>query len=126
MRGDLIVDPVRASVKKVMLPVTVISKVTEGDLFNPMMALYKKGIGTLGYRSAWNLFDQMIMTSALIDNSNEFKTLSYYNAKIFNKDFLINDEGNFKGYPYRTYGGPNYLGGYSDHFPVYLFLVRAK
>ncbi|MFT5601436.1 MAG: hypothetical protein ACI9N1_001680 [Flavobacteriales bacterium] len=126
MMGDLNDDPKSPSVKEVMHPKTIKSEVSEGDLFNPMMALYKKGIGTLGYRGAWNLFDQMIITSDLIDNSNEFKTLSYYNAKIFNKDYLINDEGNFKGYPYRTYGGPNYLGGYSDHFPVYLFVVRAK
>ena len=37
---------------------------------------------------------------------------------------LKNPSGNYKGYPFRTYGGSSFLGGYSDHFPVYMFLVK--
>jgi len=126
LMGDLNDDPKSKSIAKVLKPQTKIEKVTDGDLYNPMAVLHNKGIGTLAHRDIWSLFDQMIMTSALIDQSKKFETFGYYNVKVFNKDYLINKEGNFDGYPYRTYGGPNYLGGYSDHFPVYLFLLREK
>jgi hypothetical protein len=38
-------------------------------------------------------------------------------------DFLLTgDTKNLGKMPYRTYSGPNYLGGFSDHLPVYLDL----
>ena len=124
MMGDLNDDPTSKSVKKVMKPKAAQQDVVDGDLFNPMASLYRKGIGTLGYRGVWNLFDQMIVTSGLVDKTLTYSELSYYSVKIFNKEYLTNSDGGFEGYPFRTYGGPNYLGGYSDHFPVYLFLRR--
>ncbi|MDX1543348.1 MAG: endonuclease/exonuclease/phosphatase family protein, partial [Christiangramia sp.] len=45
-------------------------------------------------------------------------------AGIFNKPYLITQNGQFKGYPFRTYGYSGYEGGYSDHFPVYIYLIR--
>ena len=44
----------------------------------------------------------------------------------FNKPFLLQTEGNFAGYPLRTFVGNNFMGGYSDHFPVYLLLEYKK
>lgn len=126
MMGDLNDDPVSKSIKKVMAPKAKTNEVEEGDLFNPMTALYNKGIGTLGYNEAWNLFDQMIMTSGLVDKEKSYKTLSYYNVTVFNKPFLIAQEGKFKNYPLRTYSYGEYIHGYSDHFPVYVFLLREK
>jgi len=45
-------------------------------------------------------------------------------VKIYNKTFLRVDSGKFKGYPYRTYNGSIYAGGYSDHFPVYIVFEK--
>jgi hypothetical protein len=36
----------------------------------------------------------------------------------------MDPKGKYKGYPLRTYAGGSYIGGYSDHFPVYLYLIR--
>ncbi len=126
MMGDLNDDPVSKSIKKVMMPKASISDVKDGDLYNPMTKLYNKGIGTLGYKEAWNLFDQMILSSGLVDINKEYKTFGYYNVTIFNKPFLISTDGRFKNYPYRTYSYGEYIGGYSDHFPVYVTLLREK
>lgn len=38
-----------------------------GDMFNPYIALLKAGYGTLAYRDAWNLFDNIIVSGNLVD-----------------------------------------------------------
>ena len=49
----------------------------------------------------------------------------FYQAAVYNEKYLTQKTGQFAGYPFRTFVGDNYLGGYSDHFPVYLYLVKA-
>ncbi|BDD09551.1 endonuclease [Fulvitalea axinellae] len=120
--GDLNDDPDNASVKKHLRTKGDRKKLQEGDLYNPYETYFKKGIGTLAYRDNWNLFDQLILTQPLIDKNSG----GYYlmKAKIFNKKFLKQQEGRYKGYPWRTFAGGRYSGGYGDHFPVYMILVR--
>ena len=45
---------------------------------------------------------------------------------VFNKRFLTTKRGRFKGYPFRSFSFGNYMGGYSDHYPVYLYLIKEK
>ena len=45
-------------------------------------------------------------------------------ASIFKKSWMFTKEGKYKGFPKRTFGGDNYLGGYSDHLPSYIILVK--
>ena len=124
--GDLNDDPVDPSVRVAMRSVGKIKKMEIGDMFNPMESLFKLGIGTLGYNDAWNLFDQMVLTSGFISKDNSFKTYSYFTAKVFNDSFLKNSSGRFEGFPLRTYSYGKFINGYSDHFPVYLYLVKQK
>ncbi|WP_245531760.1 hypothetical protein [Anaerophaga thermohalophila] len=35
-------------------------------------------------------------------------------------------EGDYRGYPYRTFVGDWYHGGYSDHFPGCIVLKKKK
>jgi hypothetical protein len=49
-----------------------------------------------------------------------------YKAKVFNKRFLTTKKGKYKGYPFRSFSSGNYTGGYSDHYPVYLYLIKEK
>jgi hypothetical protein len=120
--GDLNDDPVDESLIRHLKVKTKPENLKPGDLFDPMWQLFHDGAGSIAYQDNWNLFDQIIVSSALMDkNSNGYRFLK---AKIFKKDFLIQKEGNYAGYPLRTYGGGVYLGGYSDHLPVYLFLVK--
>lgn len=120
--GDFNDDPTNDSFKKVLKTKGKTQDIKENELFNPMEALHRKGIGSLAYRDKWNLFDQMILSSHLVDP--ERKTYSFWKAGIFNPPYLIDPKGQYKGYPLRTYAGGNYVGGYSDHFPVYVYMIR--
>jgi hypothetical protein len=119
--GDLNDDPVNKSVRVNMNSKGSVKKVVAGSMFNPFEELYKKGIGTLAWQDAWNLFDQIIMTPAFVQNKSGFH---FYKAVVFNKPFLMQKEGRFKGYPWRSFAGGSYLEGYSDHFPTYVLLKR--
>lgn len=124
LMGDLNDDPISPSVKEVLKAKGEMDNFKENELFNCMMEHFKNGIGTLAYRDNWNLFDQFILTPSLITENNSFTSFKFFSSKVYNKEYLKTQEGNFKGYPYRTYVGSNFLGGYSDHFPVYIILVK--
>jgi hypothetical protein len=95
-----------------------------GDtLHNPMGKLFRLGEGSLAYRDRWNLFDQMLFSEALIDPPPQ--TWRLWKARVFQPAYLKTKEGRYRGYPLRTYAGGNYQGGYSDHFPVYAFLIQV-
>lgn len=118
--GDFNDDPVDPSLTKHLKATDDKNLLADGYLYDPMITLYKKGIGSLAWRDSWNLFDNMILTPALLEDSG----YHFYQAHIFNKKFLTNKEGQYKGYPFRTYVGNTFMGGYSDHFPAYLFVVK--
>ena len=120
MMGDLNDDPVNPSLKIHLKATDDKTKLADGYFYDPMITLYRKGIGSLAWLDSWNLFDNMILTPALLKDEG----YHFYQAHVFNKKFLTNDEGRYKGYPFRTFVGNNFMGGYSDHFPAYLFLVK--
>ncbi|MBX3164966.1 MAG: endonuclease/exonuclease/phosphatase family protein [Bacteroidetes bacterium] len=126
--GDFNDDPIDESVKKIIGTYANIqqAKANNHNYFNPMENLYKDGTGTIAYRDSWNLFDQILLNKNLVPQRNEFDTWNYHTVRVFNKDFLRNDFGNYKGYPFSTYGGGIYNGGYSDHFPVYIIIAKEK
>jgi len=122
LMGDLNDDPISPSVIKTLGAKIDSSQVQKGDLYNPWNDFYKKGIGTLAYNDSWNLFDQIILSSAFLERNQ--KGLRYRKAVIFNKPFMFEKTGRYKGYPKRTYSWGQYIGGYSDHFPTYIVLVK--
>ena len=120
--GDLNDDPDNASVKDVLEAKAKMKDVKKNGLFNPMAELHAKGIGTLAYQDSWNVFDQIMVSDNLLgDDKSTFK---YWKVEIFNRDFLIQKEGKYKGYPLRTHSENAFLNGYSDHFPVLIYLVK--
>ncbi|UOB19131.1 endonuclease/exonuclease/phosphatase family protein [Abyssalbus ytuae] len=120
--GDLNDDPVDSSLKKILKTESNIDSVTAGSIYNPMEKMTRKGLGSLAYHDNWNLFDQIFFTGELLNE--EKSSYKFWKAGIFNKDYLILHKGKYKGYPYRTYAGGQYAGGYSDHFPVYIYLIK--
>lgn len=120
--GDLNDDPVDPSVRQHLKAHGSRDKVKKGNLFNPMMELYKKGYGTLAHNDTWGLFDQIIVSYGLLnDGDNGFELLK---PVIYKKNYLIQKTGNFVGYPFRTFDGDLFINGYSDHFPVYLIFTK--
>ena len=94
------------------------------NLYNAMAPLYKKGIGSLCYRDQWYLFDQMILSKALVKGSKSQYRYVSKSAKVYGPDLLRQKGGRYNGYPDRTYAGRRYLGGFSDHFPVYIYIGK--
>ena len=125
LMGDLNDDPINKSVHDVLGATGKIKEVKENGLFNPMWQMLKDGYGTLGYRDKWNIFDNMVVNENLLNNGTiRLKKSGKYYAHIFNKSFLVQKKGQFKNYPFRTFSGNNFQGGFSDHFPVYLLLTK--
>lgn len=122
--GDLNDDPVSLSVEKVLEAKGEVRDVGTGELFNPFYMFYKKGMGTLAYNDSWNLFDQIIISSAFIHADD--LSWKYRQAYIFNKNYLRNQFGQYKGYPHRSYTGTTWTDGYSDHFPTYILISKEK
>jgi len=120
--GDLNDDPSNASVKTVLNAKKDREKVKFKDIYNPYESMFKNGIGTTAYRDAWSLFDQILITAPLL--KKDFSSYRFYKAGIFNENFLTQKSGRFKGYPYRSFGYSGFTEGYSDHFPVYIYLIK--
>ena len=121
LMGDLNDDPSSPSVKKVLNAQRKMNT-TKSPLYNPMYDLYKKGIGTLAWRDAWNLFDQIIISEGL--TQEDVEGYRYLKTQIHNKKYLVQKQGQYAGYPFRAFVGDRFTGGYSDHFPVYIYLVK--
>ncbi len=111
--GDFNDDPSSESVKNL---------VNNNQLYNPMDTLLSIDRGTTVHRGEWNLFDQIILSINCFERKKN--SLTFDTANIFDPEFLKQQEGDYKGTPYRTYVGKSYKGGYSDHFPVYLILKK--
>lgn len=119
--GDLNDGPYNNSVKKILGAQAHKDQVKEKGLFNPMAEMSDKGIGTLAYRDAWDLFDQMIVTEPLI--KKDYASLRFWKAGVWNKTFMTQPTGQYRGYPLRNANGEV---GFSDHFPVYLYLIKEQ
>ena len=124
--GDLNDDPVNSSLRNILKTKAKKSKVKTGDIYNPMDDMFRRGLSTLGYRDNINLFDQIMLTSPLITSKKDFKTYKLYKANIFNPRYMTQKSGRYKGYPFRSWNGANFTGGYSDHYPVYIYLLKEK
>jgi len=122
LMGDLNDDPVSPSVVKVLKAKGKAEDVTAPELFNPWVDFYKRGIGTLAYQDSWGLFDQIIISAGWLNK--EQKGWFYHKAYIFNREFMMQKTGKYRGYAKRTFDGSTYNYGYSDHFPTYISLLR--
>ena len=119
--GDFNDNPSDKSVKPILNTIFKKSKIKEGQLFNPMEELYRKGYGSYRYKGKWDMIDQFLLSKNLVDNKNG---LFFLKASVFNKKYLINPSGKYEGYPFKSFAGGKFLNGYSDHFPIYLYLAK--
>jgi len=127
--GDLNDDATDDSIVEGLNAKGKIKEVGKGDMFNPFIGLLKAGYGTLAYRDEWNLFDNIIVSENLATGSTgSLKIQPAGNSKfyggIFRRPYMIQKEGQYKGYPLRTFVGNDFQGGFSDHFPVYIYIAK--
>ena len=90
-------------------------------LANPYVELYNQKIYSTFHFRVGLLFDQILL-------SNHFflpvHNLEFNEALVFNSEKISSWDKKYKGRPFRTFSGTRYLGGYSDHYPVYVKLLK--
>lgn len=99
-----------------------------GDFYNPFIDVLKAGMGTLAYQDSWNLFDNIIVTENLVNDKDGLHLKksdgTKYYGYIFRRPYMVQQSGQYRGYPLRTFVGTNFQNGYSDHFPVYIYVGK--
>jgi predicted extracellular nuclease len=118
--GDFNDEPTNRSMLNILLAGNKQKNIGPGDLYN---LYYDKhnilDMGTYYYRGTWNMLDHIVCSYNLINQAG-FYSCGYNEGKIFSEDWMLyeNDEG--EKVPSRSFGGPVYYGGISDHLPVYV------
>ena len=92
-------------------------------LYNLMYDLQTNGEGTYNYRGNWNMLDNIIVSNSLLNGSKGYQTM-HNSGRIYRSKKICykNKKGVYT--PSRTFAGPKYYGGFSDHFPVYFKMNR--
>ncbi|WP_310594354.1 endonuclease/exonuclease/phosphatase family protein [Flavobacterium sp.] len=119
--GDLNDGPYNTSVKIALGAKAKKAEVPQFGIYNPFEEMAKKGMGTIAHRDAWDIFDQIMVSETLL--KTDYSSWQYWKAGIYNKPFLVQTSGQFKGYPLRHSATEI---GFSDHFPVYIYLIKEK
>ena len=91
-------------------------------LYNLSLIPFKNGEGSLYYKS-WDMFDQIIVSTALLNGDNGLKANG--NQTVIKKDWMLYHPKKGPARPSRT-ATKNYYGGYSDHLPVYIGMRIVK
>lgn len=128
LMGDFNDEPANRSLTKILNAGTDIGSVgpaAENRLFNPMWDVYRDpDTGSYYYNGDWYTLDQILLGHGLLDKRGF--SVSEPAGKVFVHEYMRERKGEYKGTPYRTYVGDRYLGGISDHFPVFIQLTINK
>ncbi len=91
----------------------------------PWNMQYHLATGSLKHLTEWDVFDQMLVSESLKKRENSLGIQSN-NYTIFDARFLLEKDEKNQGYTTnRTYRGFVYHGGFSDHLPVYLDIIKV-
>lgn len=117
--GDFNETPVEKNIVEVLGAVPVEQMKATTSLVN----LLSDAAGSYKYRGEWSQIDQFMVSPALLEDKGY--TVEGKVGYVYKAEFLLQDDATYMGKkPYRTYIGPRYLGGFSDHLPIYLHLRR--
>lgn len=117
--GDFNDEPENKSITDVLNAKHEEETLADSELFNLMYEKLGK-VGTHKFNGEWGILDQFIVSTALLEGQHKLK-ITNDRAQVFQAEWLLVDETRYMGKkPFRTYQGPKFLGGYSDHLPIYL------
>ena len=93
------------------------TKEYSGKMKNLAAPLAAKGIGTIKYSGRWEMIDMFFVSPEIAQKS------SFLEMKVERVPFLtVRDNTHSGEKPLRTYTGPRYTGGVSDHCPITLVI----
>lgn len=117
--GDLNDGPYNKSVKQGIGAKRKKEEVKQFDIYNPFEEMFYKGNASLFWRDTGDIFDQILISEPFLRKN--YSTFTYWKAGIYNKPYMIQSSGQYKGYPLRN---SNSAPGFSDHFPVFIYLLK--
>jgi hypothetical protein len=117
--GDLNDGTYNKSVKEGIGAKRKKEEVKEFDIYNPFEEMFYKGNASLFWRDSGDIFDQIMISEPFI--RKDYSSFRYWKAGIYNKPYMIQTSGQYKGYPLRN---SNSAPGFSDHFPVFIYLLK--
>ena len=118
--GDMNDEPANKSLAETLGAST--PENSEARLINLMFPAHTEGKGSYNFRGNWNMLDNLIVSENLLDEKG-FRVTGN-RGFVFHREWMEYKNRNGRISPDRTYGGPNYYGGISDHFPVYFTMQR--
>lgn len=122
--GDFNDEPVDLSMTDHLKAKSKAEEATESDLVNLMYPIQYK-FGTHAFGGEWGVLDQFIVSKSLLSDNATTRTNGFL-VGIFDAPWLLVPNAAGMDVPFRTYQGPAYKGGYSDHLPIFLDLKLSK
>lgn len=116
LMGDFNENPDSEAIKQLCF-----DKMHNQLLINPFEALFEKNQFSTFHGKQGMVFDQIIFTEKTLKERFDLKSIR---AEIYANSRLRNKDSKNSKYPFRTYSGSRFIGGYSDHFPVVIGLER--
>lgn len=125
--GDMNDNPTDESMVKWMHSKPSVEETGEGEFFSPFIKMLADGYGSLAYQGTWNIYDIIVVNEALAKGEGlqicKIHKKGYY-GRIFQKNFMTQQSGQYKGTPFRTFSNGSFIGGYSDHYPTYIVIGK--
>ena len=123
--GDMNDNPTDESMAVYMHGRENISEVGAQDFFSPFTSMLKAGYGSLAYRGEWNIYDIILVNEPLVNaKPGSLRIIPIvkgkYYGRVFSKPFMVQQSGQYKGTPFRTFSSGTFINGYSDHYPTYI------
>jgi len=127
--GDMNDDPFDESMALWLHGRRTVEETQPGDFFNPYYEMLENGYGSLCYQGVWSIYDQELVNYNLAtapDGGLKIRKIvkDKYYGRIFHQPFMTTRKGQYKGYPFRTFSGGAFIGGFSDHYPTYIVISK--
>jgi len=123
--GDMNDNPSDRSVADVLGTVGRERRLRDSLFYNPFAAVKRSGRGSTVYDRRWNLYDNIVVSDNLVRGTENSLRLvrtdgSARKGFVFRRGYMVmRNRG-----PRPTFRGTEYVGGCSDHLPVYVVLGR--
>ena len=127
--GDMNDNPTDVSMTEFLRGKETIEETTDQDFFDPFLSMIKAGYSSLYYRGEGNIFDIVMVNKALASApAGTFQiqpiVKDKFYGRVFNKPYMTNQTGQYKGTPFRTFSNGAFVAGYSDHYPTYIVIKK--
>jgi len=127
--GDMNDNPTDESMKVWLHGKATVEEMTPTDFFDPYERMLADGYGSLAYRGEWNIYDiEQVNYNLAAAPMGGLRirpiTKGKYYGRVFQKPFMTQQSGQYKGTPFRTFSNGAFIGGYSDHYPTYIVVSK--